>query len=212
MAKSLATSWRSSLMMLTTGGMRPFQTQRQGDMFTEIPTSFPLKRISRSESFRWRSSHLMWRGTDRTASPRSSTIQEMVRFWFFVGFQFWILQFPLKHKVWDTFLSFPIHFVWLSSTYRVSDRRLRQAGVLHRSSGLVVASGRHWYRPAAVHRGIPGTELFWTSSLRFTQRQTSLSLSRGLLHFEEFIHSELNACVASQNFWKVLNEWVLYKA
>lgn len=49
------------------------------------------------------------------------------------------------------FISFLIHLSDFFSTYRVSNRRLCQAGVLHRSSGLVVASCRHWYRPAAVH-------------------------------------------------------------
>lgn len=78
-ASRSATSWRSSPTMLTSGGTRPFLTQRRGVTSTGTLTSSPLRKTSRSESFRLRLSHLMSRATDPTASPRSSTIQEMVR-------------------------------------------------------------------------------------------------------------------------------------
>lgn len=79
MVRSLATSSRLSLTMLTTGGTRPSRTLRRDDTFTETPISSPLRKTSRCESFRWRSSHLMWKETDPTPSQRSSTIHEMVR-------------------------------------------------------------------------------------------------------------------------------------
>lgn len=147
MAKSLATLWHLSLMMPTTGGMKPFQTQRQGVMFTRNPTLFPLMKISRSESFRSKSRPLIWRAMDLTASPRSSTTQEMVRT-FSVWTSFWVYLLCLAPL---------IYLSDLNSAHRTSNGCLCQAGVIYWSSGLVVASGRHWNRPAAVHWGISGT-------------------------------------------------------
>lgn len=49
-----------------------------------------------------------------------------------------------------------LYFSDFCSPYRVPNRRLCQASVLHWSSGLVAASSWHWNRSAAVHWGIPG--------------------------------------------------------
>lgn len=134
--------------MPTTGGMRRSQTLRQGVMFTETPTLFPLRKISRCVSFRWRSSRSMWKEMDHTALPRSSTTHEMVGTVFCLSFGFSNLLGRTKHVT--------LYFSDLCSPYRAPNRCLCQACVLHRSSGLVAASSRHWNRPAAVHWGIPG--------------------------------------------------------
>lgn len=65
---------------------------------------------------------------------------------------------------------------WLFSPNRASNRCVRQTGVLHRSSGLVAASGGHWDEPPAVHRRVPGTAfrtILTTSSCLYLRDLTS---------------------------------------